>query len=224
MNEGLVATINEARALEVLAAVRCPDWTRHNEDRPGHLTPKELCVLADMIGNDDVCRQVLRGERSIEIILKNPTCGTILKDSLGEELLKEVGDLTELPLVKHFTVRGEFERIAFVCGLAAEDFLDVEENDVPAVVLRRRVMLKRSTYEPIFSALGGKIEKIRVAAAHVCLFLKNGDDTPERIFFVTGKSGNPLSVHTWYDAGLHAEILPVSYERELEREDIVVAP
>jgi len=229
MNEGLVATINEARALEVLAAVRCPDWTRHNEDRPGHLTPKELCVLADMIGNDDVCRQVLRGERIVRTVPKNKTVGTILNG-----LLEETDDLFECSSVPLFIVCEEFVEnrdvevpIAFIYG-DARDFLDIREENVPAAVLKRYKVLQRATDRHIIATLGDndveKIDRARSYAAHVYSFLRDKASVFEcYTCFVLGASGNPLSLHIWYDDGWHIEVLPVPYPRELEIGDLVIA-
>jgi hypothetical protein len=189
------------------------------------LTHAEVFALANMVGDADVVRQVLRGERVIKAVLRG-TPGAILNG-----LLEEVGNLIELPAVPVFVASEKFVDnrdgevpIAYICG-DSKDFLNVREENVPAAVLRRRKVLQRATDLPTLHALGGEIKKARVAAAHVYAFLRDEASVFEGYtLFILGASGNPLSLHIWYDDGWHIEVLPVPYPRELEIGDLVLAP
>jgi hypothetical protein len=191
----------------------------------GRLIEEERDELVEMVGGADVVRQVLRGERVIKTVMRG-TPGAILGD-----LLEEVGDPIELPAVPLFVACEEFVEnrdgevpIAYICG-DSQDFLGIREENVPAAVLKRRKALKRATDVPTLSSLGGDIDKVRVAAAHVYAFLRDEANTFEcYTIFILGASGNPLSVHIWNDDGWHIEILPVPYPRELEIGDLVVSP
>lgn len=190
------------------------------------LTEVEKNELAKMVGGTDVVRQVLRGERSVQTVPKNRAAGTIL-----DGLLEETDDLLECSSAKLFIVCEKFVEnrngevpIAYICG-AAKDFLDVREENVPAGVLKRRNVLKRATDMQVLSAFGGEFEKARVAAAHTHSFLRDKASIFKcYTLFVLGASGNPLSLHIWYDDGWHIEVLPVPYPRELEIGDSVVSP
>lgn len=221
--------MKEAQVLEVLTTVGCPDWTRFNEYRSGHLTVTELCVLAEMIGDDDTVRQVLRGERIVRTVPKNKTVGTILGG-----LLEETDDLFECSSVPLFVACERFVEnrngevpIAFIYG-DARDFLDIREESVPAAVLKRHKVLQRATDKHIVAAFGdkdlAKIERAKSYAAHVYAFLRDRANVFKcYTCFVLGASGNPLSLHIWHDDGWHIEVLPVPYPRELEIGDFVVA-
>lgn len=216
-----VAIMSEA--LKVPTAAGCPDWTRHNENRLGHLTPREVYALAEMIGDDYTVRQVLSGKRVIKVVLKNPTRGNVLGG-----LLEEVGDLIEAPGIESFDVHANFSiggelPIVSVCGLP-----DIVEWDILPAVLKKRKLLKRAVDVRVVATLGdenpAKIEKSRIAFAHVFEFLKTANIHENLNFYVDVDAyDSVLSINTWYDLGLHIEGLPIPYPRELEPGDIVVS-
>lgn len=190
------------------------------------LTMEEKNELAKMVGDTSVVRQVLRGERIVRTVLKNPVAGT----NFGE-LLEEPDSLIEFPAIPIFVAREKFVEnrdgeapIAYICG-NSKDLLDIVEEGVPAVVLKRRNVLKRATDMQVLSAFGGEFEKARVAAAHAYSFLRDKASIFKcYTLLILGASGNPLSLHIWYDDGWHIEVLPVPYPRELEIGDYVVSP
>lgn len=194
------------------------------------LTNAETDEFVEMVGGTDVVRRVLRGERIVRTVPKNNTAGTVLAG-----ILEETDDLLECSSVRLFIACEKFVEnrngevpIAFIYG-DARDFLDIREEDVPAVVLKRRNVLKRATDTNVVSALGdsdlAQIERARSYAAHVYAFLRDKASTFKcYTLFVLGASGNPLSLHIWYDDGWHIEVLPVPYPRELEIGDSVVSP
>lgn len=195
---------------------------------PG-LTDREKNELVKMAGGADVCRQVLRGERHVKTIPRNKTAGTVL-----DGLLEETDDLLECSSVPLFIACEKFVEnrdgevpIAFIYG-DARDFLDIREENVPAVMLKRYKVLQRATDRHIIAAFGdkdlAKIERARSYAAHAYSFLRDKAIIFEcYTCFVLGASGNPLSLHIWHDDGWHIEVLPVPYPRELEIGDLVIA-
>lgn len=195
----------------------------------GRLSDEEKDTFVEVVGGADVARQVLRGERIVRTVPKNKTAGTVLGS-----LLMEPNDLIECSSVPLFIACENFVEnrdgevpIAFIYG-DARDFLDVREENVPAVALKRHKVLKRATDTNIVAALGDKdlvkIESSRSYAAHVHAFLRDWASIFEcYTCFVLGASGNPLSLHIWNDDGWHIEVLPVPYPRELEIGDYVIS-
>lgn len=193
------------------------------------LSGKEKDRLVEAVGGADVARQILRDERVVRTVPRNPAVGTIVGG-----MLEEPDTLMEFSSVPRFVVRDNFVEnrdgevpIAYICG-NSEDFLDIVEEGVPAAVMKRRRVLKRATDTNIVAILGdkdlAKIEKARSYAAHVYAFLRDCASVFEcYTSFVLGASGNPLSLHIWYDDGWHIEVLPVPYPRELEIGDYAVS-
>lgn len=189
------------------------------------LTREEKNELAKMVGGTDIARQILRDERVVRTVPRNPAAGTILGG-----LLEEPNFLIELPAVPFFVAREKFVEnrngevpIAYICG-NSKDLLDIVEEGVPAAVLKHRNVLKRATDMHVLSVFGGEFEKARVAAAHAYSFLRDKASIFKcYTMLILGASGNPLSLHIWYDDGWHIEVLPVPYPRELEIGDYVVS-
>lgn len=196
----------------------------------GRLSDEEKDAFVEMAGGSDIIRQVLCGERIVRTVPKNKTAGTIL-----DGLLEETDDLIECSSVPLFIACEKFVEnrdgevpIAYICG-DTQDFLDIREENVPAVVLKRHKVLKRATDRHVIAAFGdsdlARIERARSYAAHMYAFLRDKASIFEcYTCFVLGASGNPLSPHFWYDDGWHIEVLPVPYPRELEIGDYAVSP
>lgn len=194
------------------------------------LTREEKNELEKVVGGADVARQILRGERIVRTVPRNPAAGTIIGG-----MLEEPDTLMEFSAVPRFVTRDKFVEnrdgevpIAYICG-DSNNFLDIVEEGVPAVLLKRRRVFKRATDTNIVAALGdkdlAKIEKARSYAAHAYAFLRDTASIFEcYTIFIIGASGNPLSLHIWHDDGWHIEVLPTPYPRELEIGDFVIAP
>lgn len=177
------------------------------------LTGGEMNAVVKTLGGSDVVKQILRGELVVKVEAKpRPIV----------RLLEEVGMPTELAAIASFVARDKFVvntkgelSISYLGANFRANFLDVVEADVPAAVLRQRKLLKSSVDTPILAALGDedptKVEKARVALAHVFSYLKTADRSLWFLFYVADAKGVVWVVRAhWHDGGWHVLALPVS--------------
>lgn len=181
------------------------------------LTGGETNALVKIVGGSDVVRQILRGEMVVKVEAK--PCPVV-------RLLEEVGTPIELTAVARFVARDKFVAdvngelpISYLGDNFRANFLDVVETDVPAVTLKQRKLLKSSVDAPILAALGGedprKVEKARVALAHVFSYLKSADRSLWFIFYVADAKGTVWAVGaSWDGGGWLVGAFPVSYPVE----------
>lgn len=125
-------------------------------------------------------------------------------------LLEEIGEPVELPVIPCFVAHEKFvvnrDGELPISGLGRNfqtNFLDVVEEPVPAATLKQRRLLKRSVDGPILAALGdadlAKIEKARVALAHVFSYLKTAARNRWYIFYVADAKGRVWAVDASWD-------------------------
>lgn len=159
------------------------------------LTGGEMNALVKTVGGSNVVRQILRGEITVRVI---------------KGLLEEFGPMTETRAIANFVARNKF--VADVQGelpiwsLSASFqriFLDVIELDVPFAMLKQSKLLKPATNPVILAALGNttKIEKARVALAHVFSYLKTADHRFRFLFYVADAKGIIWAVHASWNVG-----------------------
>ena len=124
----------------------------------------------------------------------------------------EEGGLINLSAVDRFVVSEKFKvdvngelPISYLGDNLWENFLDLVEENVPAMTVRKRKLLKSSPDKRILAALGDnnldKIEKARTYLAHVFEFLKTADRNKWYVFYVADKNGNVWAVFAAWNVG-----------------------
>lgn len=93
-------------------------------------------------------------------------------------------------------------------------FADLVEDDVPAVSLKQRKLLKRSLDGPILSALRGK-KRAKIALVHAFDFLKTADRSKWYIFYVADSKGVLWAVYAYWD-GVGWPLSTVAVARPVE--------
>lgn len=190
----------------------------------------ELNALVKKVGGVEKVRQVLRGELKLTTSPAAASTVARAKSSVSRRvlagLLEEVVEPVHLPAIPRFVAREKFvvDRNGElpISGLGSNfetNFLDVEETGVPAIVLKQRRLRQRSVDTSILAALGdtdlAKIEKARIALAHVFGYLKTANCGLWYIFYVADAKGRVWAVHAyWYGGGWYVEAFSVSDPNE----------
>ncbi|HEX8946981.1 MAG TPA: hypothetical protein VF829_02095 [Candidatus Paceibacterota bacterium] len=183
-------------------------------------------IMAKQMGTDDP-DEVWRGINSGEYQIVKTTRVVLAG------LLEEEGTI-ELPAHKRFVVRENFVEntdsavpISYLGDNLKANFLDLVEENVPAMTAKRRKLLKALVDEPIVNALGDtidKIEKARMALAHVFDTLKTADRSKWYIFYVADKNATVWAVNAyWRDVGWRVEANSVRRPRRWIVGDCVVS-
>ena len=124
---------------------------------------------------------------------------------LASSVFRGVGSLIGLPAVKNFIASDTFMvscdgelPVSYLSETFKENFLGVTRKITPAAVVRQRRLLWYFFDGHILAALGdkdpAKIERARVALAHVPVFLKTADRTEQFLFYVQNAEEIALAV------------------------------
>ena len=180
------------------------------------LTGGEMNALVKTVGGSTVVRQILRGEVVVRVT---------------KGLLEEFGPMTQTRAIANFVARNKFVvdvqgelPIWSMNASFRAYFLDVIELDVPFAMLKQNKLLKPAFNADILAALGDttKIEKARVALAHVFSYLKTADHRFWFLFYVADAEGIIWAVHaSWHVGGWEIHAFPNSNSGEW-RENIYV--
>jgi len=137
------------------------------------------------------------------------------------DLFEQIGEPVSVPSSDRFVARDKFvvDRngelpISWLSDNFQTNFLDLVEENVPAVSLKQRKLKKRSLDGPIISALRGK-KRARVALAHAFNFLKVADRSRWYIFYILDSKGVLWAVRAcWSDDGWYVHAYSVEDPRE----------
>ena len=195
------------------------------------LTADETNALVGVIGGIDIVRAILRGERAIRVE-PTPETSAVAITALLEEV---AGSSVALHAVPRFVAREKFvvDRAGElpISGLGNNfqtNFLDVVEENVEPMTVKQRKLRKRSVDGPILAELGDtdltKIQKARVALAHVFDYLKTANRSRWFLFYVADAEGRVWAVDAyWNDDGWDVGAHPVSDPYEWGTGDRVVS-